>query len=478
MFVYSNWLVFFALTSFSCLALAQMSKGDIKNIYQDNCASCHGKNLQGGMGGSLIDASWKHGSSDDEVSRSIKYGKPDLGMPAWQHTLSDEQIRSMVVFIREQAFLAKQHGSTNSLKPEPKIFQSKQHNFKLELIESFDETVWAVSFTNTGQMFITEKQGRLWFKPTETSDKVLIKGTPDIWLRGQGGLLDVVPHPDYDSNGWIYLSYAKQSNDGKNIGMTAVSRGKINKASWVNEQNIYTAETNLQIATGAHFGSRIVLDKGYLYFSIGDRGKKEMAQDLSKPNGKIHRLHDDGRVPLDNPFVNSPNALKTIYSYGHRNPQGLALDTQSNKIWSTEHGPRGGDEINLIKPGINYGWPKITYGINYSGTPISDKTALPGMAQPKHYWVPSIATAGVEFYRGEKFSDWKHNFLVTGMSAQELRRIVIKDENVIQDEVLIKNQGRVRDVAVSPSGDIYVAINQQNKKQGKIFKLVPVNSQL
>ncbi len=250
--------------------------------------------------------------------------------------------------------------------------------------------------------------------------------------------------------------------------MTAVVRGRIRDGKWTEEQKLYSAPKELHTSTRAHFGSRFVFQDGYLFFGIGDRGRMGQAQDLDRPNGKIHRIHDDGRVPADNPFVNTPGALPTIWAYGARNPQGLALHPLTGELWETEHGPRGGDEVNLILPGRNYGWPTITHGINYNGKPITDKTAMPGMEQPAHYWVPSIAVCGIDFYQGDKFPKWQNNLLVTGLASQQLHRLVIEDGKVVRDEVILKGQGRLRDVNTGPDGLVYLALDS-----GALLRLVP-----
>ncbi len=200
-----------------------------------------------------------------------------------------------------------------------------------------------------------------------------------------------------------------------------------------------------------------------------------MAQELDRPNGKIHRIHDDGRIPEDNPFVDVEGALPSIWSYGHRNPQGLDQHPVTGELWETEHGPRGGDEINLIKPGINHGWPVITYGMNYNGTPMTDKTAQEGMEQPKHYWVPSIGVAGIDFYEGNVFPDWQHDLFVGGLSAQELHRVVIEEGSVVSDEVILQGQGRVRDVHSGPDGHLYICLMSEDRSKGAIYRLVPAD---
>ena len=242
--------------------------------------------------------------------------------------------------------------------------------------------------------------------------------------------------------------------------MTRVVRGKIRDHQWVDQQLLYTAPESSYLNTTVHFGCRIAFDReGLLYFSIGDRGTGEHAQQLDRPNGKIHRLRPDGTIPSDNPFVGTEGALESIFSYGHRNPQGLATHPVTGRIWETEHGPMGGDETNLLAAGKNYGWPEISYGINYDGTSVTDKTSAQGMQQPVLYWVPSIAVCGIDFCRGREFPRWRNNLLVTGLSYEEVRRLVVSRNRVIHEEVLLKGAGRVRDVTCSPSGEIYVLLN-------------------
>jgi len=324
---------------------------------------------------------------------------------------------------------------------------------------------WGISFIDDGGMLITEKSGKLYvFKDDKKTE---ISNIPEVYNRGQGGLLDVEVHPNYKENGWIYLSYA--SSEGKEKGgNTALLRAKIENNSLVSKDLLYKATPNT--TRGQHFGSRIVFDNdGYLFLSIGERGARdENPQDLSRDGGKIYRFNDDGSIPDDNPFVNTKGAKKAIYSYGHRNPQGLVIHPETGELWDHEHGPRGGDEINIIKAKANYGWPLATYGINYSGTTITDKTEIKGMEAPIHYWVPSIAPSGMDFVSSDMYGDWKGSLLVGSLAFQYLERLVFDGNTVIKREKLIDGIGRVRDVKEGPDGFIYVAV------EGKgIYKLMP-----
>ena len=314
---------------------------------------------------------------------------------------------------------------------------------------------WGFTFLPDNSILITEKEGRIiHFK---NGKKTEIKNVPEVYNRGQGGLLDIVLHPNYSNNGWIYFTYA--SSEGKDKGgHTALMRAKLKDNSLIEQQVLYKATPNT--TKGQHFGSRIVFDdEGYLYFTIGERGNRdENPQDITRDGGKVYRLHDDGRITDNNPFVNEQNAKKAIYSYGHRNPQGMTIHPQTREIWTHEHGPKGGDEINIIKAGKNYGWPIISYGVNYIGTKFTDITEKEGMEQPLHYWDPSIAPSGMAFITSSKYPGWKGNLLVGSLKFQYLDNCYIKNGKVIKEERLLDGLGRVRSVNQGPDGYIYVGI--------------------
>lgn len=314
---------------------------------------------------------------------------------------------------------------------------------------------WGFTFLPDNSILINEKEGKIiHFK---NGKKTEIKNAPEVYNRGQGGLLDIKLHPNYSDNGWIYFTYA--SSEGKDKGgHTALMRAKLKDNTLIENQVLYKASPNT--TKGQHFGSRIVFDdEGYLYFTIGERGNRdENPQDITRDGGKVYRLHDDGRIPNDNPFVNKENAKKAIYSYGHRNPQGMVIHPETREIWTHEHGPRGGDEINIVKAGKNYGWPIISYGINYVGTRFTDITEKEGMEQPLHYWDPSIAPSGMAFISSNKYKDWKGNLLVGSLKFQYLDNCYIKNGKVVKEERLLDGLGRVRSVNQGPDGYIYVGI--------------------
>ena len=347
------------------------------------------------------------------------------------------------------------HACAQQTESEVKAATPENFNYTYELVVPELNNPWGMVFLPDGSMLITEKSGELiHFK---NGIKTNIAGLPNVYVRGQGGLMDIELHPDYANNGWIYLSYASTEGEGDG-GNTAIMRAKIKDNALVDIQQLYKAGPNTK--KGQHFGSRIEFDNdGYLYFSIGERGERDVnPQDITLDCGKIYRLYDDGRIPEDNPFVNEPNAKKAIYSYGHRNPQGMAKHPETGAIWIHEHGPQGGDEINIIEKGKNFGWPVISYGINYNGTPFTDITEKEGMEQPLFYWVPSIAPSGMTFVTSNNYPDWKDNLLVGSLKFQYLERLVIENNKVTKREKLFENIGRVRNVRQAPDGFIYVAV--------------------
>ena len=341
----------------------------------------------------------------------------------------------------------------------------KTLDFTEELVIGGIQNPWGMVFLPNGGILVSDKSGKLLLH--KSGETVEIKNVPEVYNRGQGGLMDLELHPDYAKNGWIYFSYASSEGNEKG-GNTAIMRAKLSDNSLLDKQLLYKAVPNS--TRGQHFGSRLEFDRnGFLFFSIGERGDRDVnPQDITRDGGKIYRLHDNGRIPNDNPFMEKNGAKKAIYSYGHRNPQGLALHPTTGMLWEHEHGPRGGDEINIIQKGKNYGWPIITYGINYSGTKITDETARPGMEQPLYQWTPSIAPSGMTFVTSNKYPKWKGSLLVGSLAFQYLERLEIKNNKVVYREKLLNGIGRVRNVRQAPDGYIYVGV------EGKgIYRLVP-----
>ena len=333
------------------------------------------------------------------------------------------------------------------------IFFSQKKEY--ELVVNGLINPWGFTFLPDNSMLITEKDGRLiHFK---NGSKIEIKNLPEIYVRGQGGFMDIELHPNYENNGWIYFTYASQQGGGSG-GNTTLMRAKLRDNKLANKEVLYKAIPNTK--RGQHFGSRIAFDEdNHVYFSVGDRGNRDVnPQDISRDGGKIYRLNDDGSIPKDNPFINTNNAKKAIFSYGHRNPQGMEINPFTNEIWAHEHGPQGGDEINIIKKGENYGWPKASYGINYSGTKFTDKTAIPGMKSPIHYWTPSIAPSGMAFINSDKYGKWKGNLLVGSLKFRYVSRCILKGDKVFKEVKILKNIGRVRSIEQGLDGFIYVGV--------------------
>lgn len=459
------------LSAASAFGQGASPRRDIGRFYAQNCAQCHGRNLQGGLAPSLLDDQWSHGGTDTDLAKVIRDGVED-SMPAFKDQLTEGEIRALVVFLRE-----KRAGFSSSedrpRRPQPTdAIKSELHSFRLETVADRLSTPWGMAFLPDGHLLFTEKSGELRLIENGRLRVDPIRGTPAVRDSGQGGLLEVAVHPRYTENGWIYLAYSDPATrDGQAVSLTTIVRGKLRDGAWVEQQTIWRAPLEFyRPGGGVHFGCRIVFDAdGYLFFSHGERGRQDDAQNLKLPNGKIHRIHDDGRIPADNPFAQQPGAFASIWTYGNRNPQGLAFEPGTGALWSTEHGPRGGDELNLIRRGANYGWPVISYGMNYNGTPVTALTAQDGMEQPVEHWTPSIAVCGIDFYTGNAFPRWQGNLLVTALAQQELRRVVIENGKVTHQEVLLKDLGRVRDVQTGPDGAIYVALNQPDR----IVRLVP-----
>jgi glucose/arabinose dehydrogenase len=338
------------------------------------------------------------------------------------------------------------------------VVQSEKHAFRVvELVRGLDQP-WALAFLPDGRMLVTEKVGRLRIIAGGKLDPQPVAGLPEVAVHGQGGLMDVALHPKFADNGLVYLSYAARGQDGFG---TEVARGRLSGHQLENVQVLFRQSP--KGSRGQHFGSRLVFDReGYLYITLGDRGQMARAQRPDDHAGSVIRLHDDGHVPADNPFVGKAGWKPEKYTLGNRNQQGAALHPQSGILWTHEHGPQGGDEVNVIRAGANYGWPVITYGVNYGiGTKIGEGTAKAGMEQPIHKWVPSIALSGMAFYAGDRFPKWRGNLFVGALRGEVLVRLELDGEKVLREERLIRGElGRIRDVRVGPDGLIYLLTDE------------------
>lgn len=348
-----------------------------------------------------------------------------------------------------------------------RVTQSEKQKFAVDTITNTLENPWGIAFLPDGRILVTERKGEIRVIKDDKLTEEKIENVPAVYANGQGGLLDITLHPDYANNGWIYLSYAKPGEGG---GATTIARTKLDGNKFTDFQELFSAQP--YVNSDVHFGSRIVFDgNGHIFFSAGERGTKENAQNLGNHLGKILRLNEDGTIPADNPFNNVIGVKSEIWSYGHRNPQGLVYDKTTESLWDVEHGPKGGDELNKVEKGKNYGWPVITYGINYDGTPITDITSRDGMEQPVHYWVPSIATCGMTFVTGDKYPGWKNNFMIGALALTHVARVEVENGKFVKEEKLLDKIGRVRMIVQSPDGYLYVA----TEGPGMLLKLIPVN---
>ena len=348
-------------------------------------------------------------------------------------------------------------------------FESAKHRFHLVKVVDGLEHPWGLAFLPDGRMLVTERPGRLrivadgWLVPEP------VTGVPEVWDDGQGGLLDVALHPGFAENGLIYLSYASPDDDGD--AATAVARGRLAGARLEDVEEIYVALPRDD--GGRHFGSRLLFADGYLFVTAGERGEPDRAQDVGDPAGSVIRLQDDGRVPEDNPFVGTAGARPELYSIGHRNPQGMAREAATGRIYAVEHGPKGGDELNLIEPGVNYGWPVITYGKSYMGFKIGEGTHKEGMAQPVHYWVPSISPSGLMIYDADRFPAWQGSFFAGALSGELLVRLEVADGKAVVEERMLEDlEERIRDVRQGPDGLIYLLTDHP---EGMLLRLEPAD---
>lgn len=340
--------------------------------------------------------------------------------------------------------------------------------FSLETITSDIQMPWGMAWLPEGDMLVTDRNGEIFrVRNGEVSDP--LGGVPEVHTNGQGGLLDIVLHPDYADNGWLYISYASEDGVGEGSN-TAIMRARLDGNRLVDQEVIYKGAENSM--RGQHYGGRMIFDNdGYLYFSIGDRGDHfTNVQDLTRDGGKIYRLNADGSVPADNPFVDQDNAKAAIWSYGHRNPQGIDINPVTGQVWASEHGPRGGDEINIAEAGNNYGWPYVGYGINYNGEPLAETTHGEGMEQPVWYWDPSIAVAGIAFVTSDRYPALQNHLLVGALRATKLELLEIHDDRVLRRTDLLTDIGRVRAVRQGPDGYVYLGIEGEGIK-----RLIPSN---
>jgi glucose/arabinose dehydrogenase len=474
------------------------------STYTESCAVCHGANLEGAAQGTpLAGVALKHGDSVDEIAESIAAGVPQTAMPAWSATLDDVQIRRLAIFISER-----RHDLTYTdfkIASAPAVpqgtMESEEHGFRIETVATdLDPLPYSIAPLPDGRILLTEKTRGLSIISSRGEQSELIRGTPQAFddgfqvpgillVFGSGYLLDIALHPDYAENGWIYLSYtdrcsacnaaSRQSN--RPVTMNALVRGRIENGEWVDQQMIWRSDIEHYTGTpDMAAGGRIAFDDaGHVFITVGIKGASESdgIQDLGLPYGKIHRVNDDGSIPADNPFRNVAGALPTVWTYGHRSPQGLEFNAETHQLWGTEMGQRGGDEVNLIARAKNYGWPLYSKGLRYDGTPVDYgkelgiQFDLKDIEQPIVDLTPSPAVSSFAFYDGTAFPKWRGNMLVGTLKATELYRMVVERDRVVHIEKLLDGLGRIRDVEVGTDGAVYLLLEHQ--AGGRILRLVP-----
>lgn len=466
--------------------------------YDEHCSGCHGANLEGDtlLGNALVNVGLAHGDSVAELSKSIAHGFPQSGMPGWSAELSPEDIRGLAIYIAERR-VDRLFTDFRIDAPIPlygDVIKSEVEDFRIEVVtDRIDPLPFSIQPLPDGRILVSEKMKGLRIVDTDGRVSDLVTGTPEVFddsielllVWGHGWLLDVALHPDYADNGWIYLHHTQRCVECRIIARSfnRVVRGRIDEGVWVDEEVIWDPGPEYySFVPDVGAGGRLAFDDtGYLYISVGVKGSSNYdgVQDLAKPWGKIHRVHDDGRIPQGNPFVATQGAYPTIWTYGHRSPQGLEFNHSTRKVWSTEMGPRGGDELNLLLRGRNYGWPLVSLGLNYDGSAIEygewlDITFdLHDIEQPVVDFTPAPAVSSFIFYEGEQFPHWQGNALVGSLKASQLYRIVLdEDDRYVRSEVLLKRLARIRDIETGPDGNIYLLL--EHAEGGQIVRLVPV----
>ena len=474
-------------------------------MFQDNCAVCHGENLEGAAQGTPLRGVLRHGESMGDLIASISRGYETSGMPTWRDIFSPTQIRSIAMYILETRANVDYVTSNFEMPltvPEDEI-ESELHSFRLEtLVSDLNPLPFSIEPLPDGRLLLTEKTQGVSIISLDGEQSELIRGTPkaydDIYRldtrldieRGMGWMFDIVLHPNYAENSWVYLYFSDRCEDcnelskerDRPVSMNKLVRGRIEGGQWQDEEIIWQAQAeHYSLAGDVGAGGRVAFDNfGRVYFSVGMKGggNARGIQDLSTPWGKIHRVNDDGSIPQDNPFAGRDDVYRSIFTFGHRSPQGLEFDTQTGQLWGTEHGPRGGDEVNLLLAGRNYGWPLYSLGMDYDGTPVEYGKDL-GIAfelsdieQPVVDLTPSPAVSSFIISDSIKFPEWEGDFLVGSLKARSLFRFVIENNELVHRETLIEGFGRIRDIEAGFDGDIYLLL--EHSSGGKIVRLVPV----
>jgi glucose/arabinose dehydrogenase len=485
-------------------------------IYAASCAGCHGTDLSGGRGPSLFAPALFARLTDAALHQAIAKGVKDSEMPPFDGTLDKAQIDAVIAFMHSRsAELARgpvattgAPASASIVGPPPNAdgmrIHSEKQDFQIETLAADLDTPYGLDFLSDGRLLVTERAPTARLRIVDTSAKgrsVQVSGLPAVHQGQDAGLLDVAVSPDHARTGWIYLAYSESDPNApeppvsppgtpgfqikRKPSMTVIVRGRIDANNrWVDQQTIFRAPWSVYTPSGSHYGTRIQFDgKGHLYFALGERGDMKNAQDLRSPLGKIHRVKLDGTIPADNPFLRTAGAVPSIWSYGHRNPEGLAIDPATGLLWQSEHGPSGGDEINIIERGGNYGWGVVSKGMQPGIKEVTGKN----MVDPVAWYFPTIAPSGIGFYSGTRYPGWKGSLFVAALRGQQLRRLTVSGRRLVSQEVVISNFGRVRDVTTGPDGLLYVLMTDPtgpgwnveftNPVRGTLVRLNPITWQ-
>ncbi len=445
---------------------------DARALYRLHCGGCHGQALEGGLAEPLIKSDWRFGRDGFSVESNIRHGIPGTDMPGYLGELSDEEMSALVELIyslqTEPIWIAR---------PLPSAVETEHYTLRVEYLATDElENPWGIEFTGPSEGLISEDAGYLLRYRDGRVDPERITGLPPVDLAtSTGGLMDIALDPDHVENGWVYaaISHSEDPNDRYAPGLTRIIRGRVDGNRWLDTEYLFRLDPGYHLPDSKHWGGRLLFDReGLLYFSIGDMSAAMNSQDAAMPSGKVFRIRPDGGIPEDNPFAGEDGALGAVFTLGNRNVQGMAQHPETGAIWAAEHGPRGGDELNLLAPGGNYGWPVVTFGVNYDGSVISDRTHADGIVPPVVEWTPGLAVGPIEFVSSPGFEQWRGDLLVGSLSFEELRRLEIDGGRVTRQELLFKGHGRIRDIKTGPDGALYLLLNNP----GALVRLTTVGS--
>jgi len=485
-------------------AIAYTGITESRKMFQENCTVCHGENMEGAPQGPALRGNLAHGESMAQIIASISDGYPAEGMPAWSDIFDPVEIQGLAMYVLESranvGYVTSNYDAPLVIPEE--AFESSLHNFRLDvLVDDLDPLPFSIAPLPDGRILVTEKTKGVRIIGANGEKSELVAGTPtafdDIYRlesridieRGMGWLFDVVLHPNYEENGWIYLYHSDRCENCNElsrereqpVSMNRLVRGRIEDNTWVDQEIVWQApREDYDLAGDVGAGGRITFDnRGHVYFSIGMKcsGVGGGIQDLSTPCGKIHRVYDDGSIPSDNPFFGREGVYESIYTFGHRSPQGLEYDVVNGELWGSEHGPRGGDEINRLLPAENYGWPLYSLGLNYDGTRVSGRDLgiafeLADIQQPVVDLTPSPAVSSFIISDSEQFPNWQGDFLVGSLKSRSLFRVDIENNRFLERETLFEGIGRIRDIEQGYNGEVYLLF--EHSSGGQIVELTPI----